>query len=142
MAEANVEWGVLYNHITTFSCFTTGLSQLPNYLLTNYKETKTQRKKRRSHCGDFTGDRFLTNHRGAEDTEEGDKGRSHGGDLAIAFLTNHRGAEDTEEEEARSHGGVWQAIALFNELQRRREHRGRRGAIASHCGDFAGDRSF
>ena len=61
-----MEWGVLYNHITTFSRLTTGLSQLPNYLLTNHKDTKTQRKKRQSlwralpmHCGDFAGDRLL-----------------------------------------------------------------------------------
>lgn len=47
LAEANVEWGVLYN-ITTFSRLTTVLSQLPDCLLTNHKDTKTQRKKRRS----------------------------------------------------------------------------------------------
>ncbi|MEH2406545.1 hypothetical protein [Nostoc sp.] len=50
MAKANVEWGVLYN-ITTFSRLTTGLSQLPDCLLTNHKQTETQRKKRRSHGG-------------------------------------------------------------------------------------------
>lgn len=43
LAEANVEWGVLYNHITTFSCFITGLSQLLNYLLTNHKDTKEEK---------------------------------------------------------------------------------------------------
>ncbi|MEH2393609.1 MAG: hypothetical protein V7K21_18760 [Nostoc sp.] len=37
---------------------------------------------------------------------------------------------------------ILQAIALFNEPQRRREHRGRRGAIASHCTDFTGDHFF
>ncbi|MEH1821044.1 MAG: hypothetical protein V7L31_18520 [Nostoc sp.] len=35
---------------------------------------------------------------------------------------------------------ILQAIALFNEPQRRREHRGKRER--SHAEDFAGDRSF
>ncbi|WP_375499437.1 hypothetical protein [uncultured Nostoc sp.] len=30
------------------------------------------------------------------------------------FLANHRGAEDTEEGEKILHGGVLQAIAFFN----------------------------
>lgn len=55
-----MEWGVLSNHITTFSRLTTGLSQLPNYLLTNHKQTKTQRKKRPSYGGDFAGNAFST----------------------------------------------------------------------------------
>lgn len=39
-----MKWGVLYNHITTFSRLTTVLSQLPNYLLTNHKDTKKEKK--------------------------------------------------------------------------------------------------
>ncbi|MBN3907066.1 MAG: hypothetical protein HWQ35_11035 [Nostoc sp. NMS1] len=35
---------------------------------------------------------------------------------------------------------ILQAIALFNQPQRRRERRGKRER--SHTGDFAGDRSF
>lgn len=38
-----MEWGVLYNYITTFSRLTTGLFQLPNYLLTNHKDTKEEK---------------------------------------------------------------------------------------------------
>ncbi|MEI1376917.1 hypothetical protein PQG02_00775 [Nostoc sp. UHCC 0926] len=45
---------------------------------------------------------------------------------AIALLTNHRGAEDTESEKSDHTVEILQAIAFFNEPQRRREHRGRR----------------
>ncbi|MEH1912542.1 MAG: hypothetical protein V7L05_15850 [Nostoc sp.] len=67
------------------------------------------------------------------------------------FLTNHRGAENTEQEESDAFGWlrlrtleILQAIAFFNEPQRLRGRRERclRLASPTHNGNFAADRLF